>query len=220
MEVHSLEMGGTKPTFVKICGITRLTDARAAVRAGANAIGFMFAKSPRRISPLKASLLARHVHPSIKKIGVFVNRSLDEIFGIVDSVGLDGIQLQGDETPEMIDSIKKRDPSLFVAKVLRADAKESLSSAGDFSADAIFFDTKDPSRPEIAAPPVPIAWMKEYQDLPLVVAGGLNPENVGKVIKKLHPWGVDVSRGVESKPGKKDPDKIRAFVRAVRAAES
>lgn len=206
-------------TFVKICGITRLTDARAAVRAGANAIGFVFARSPRRISALKASALARHVHPSVRKIGVFVDQDPEEIFRIVDAVGLDGVQLQGNETPEMIDSIKGRDPSLFIAKVLRADVKESLAAARNFAVDAIFVDTKDPSRPEVASTPAPISWLGGMDDLPVVVAGGLNPGNVGKIVRNLRPWGVDVSGGVESKPGKKDAEKMKAFVRAVRAAE-
>lgn len=212
-------MGSRGPTFVKICGITRLRDARAAVRAGANAVGFVFAKSPRRISPLKASLLAGRLHPSLRKVGVFVDPDIDELFRIVEQVGLDGVQLQGTETPAFLESIRSRGSSLFLAKVVRATSRQAIESVRDFDVDAIFVDTKDPAQPEAESQRVEVSWLNGLSDVPLVVAGGLDVTNVAEVVKKVRPWGVDVSGGVETSPGRKDATKVQAFVRAVREAE-
>ncbi|MGH2811819.1 MAG: phosphoribosylanthranilate isomerase, partial [Actinomycetota bacterium] len=125
-------------TFVKICGITRLDDARAAVRAGANAVGFVFAKSPRRITPAGARRIAERLHPAVRRVGVFVDSPAERILEIVDQVGLDGVQLQGSEPPQMLDEIRRARPNLFLARVVRADRRQTIEGLSDSRADAMF----------------------------------------------------------------------------------
>lgn len=207
-------------TFIKICGITRLGDARAAVSAGANAVGFIFARSLRRVSATEASAITRHLHPAVNRIGVFVNADLNRILEVADRVGLDGVQLQGSETPEFVGRVKRARPSLMVFKAIRPQSAADVSGASAYEADAIFLDPRDPDNPFEAAAPIPPQWLGDVSSSRYVVAGGLSPENVGGLVTTLRPWGVDVSGGVESTPGKKDVARIRAFVRAVREAEA
>lgn len=204
-------------TFVKICGITRLSDARAAARAGANAIGFVFSPSPRRVSLARAAAISAHIHPSVMKVGVFVDAPLERVEEVVTGAGLDGVQLQGGENGEFIAEVRLRFPSLFVSKVIRVRTRTDVAQASEFSVDAILFDRKDPSRPTVRARPIPAAWLEGVQGR-FVLAGGLTPGNVGRLVRALAPWGVDVSGGVEERPGRKDPDVIRSFLRAVRRA--
>ncbi len=207
---------------MKICGITRVCDARVAVRAGANALGFVFAPSPRRVSPPVARAVARHVHPSVRKIGVFVDVPPERILDIVEEVGLDGVQLQGAEPPEVLRVLREALPRLFLARALHSsypDALRMAEEAMEATADAIIFDPKDPRAPAIPSEPIPVGWLEEACRLRVVVAGGLTPRNVGRLVRTIHPWGVDTSSGVEAEPGKKDPGKVRAFVQAVRRAE-
>lgn len=207
-------------TFIKICGITRLTDARAAVSAGANAVGFVFARSLRRVSANEAAAITRHLHPAVNRIGVFVNASTERILEVVDRAGLDGVQLQGAEPPEFLDRLREKRPSLTLFKVIRPLSAGDVARAAAYSADAIFLDPRDPDKPFEPAPAIPLSWLSEVPAERFVVAGGLNPQNVAGLVSNLHPWGVDVSGGVESGPGKKDGGLIRAFVRAVREAEA
>lgn len=207
-------------TFIKICGITRVSDARAAVRSGANAVGFIFASSPRRVTPAEVKQISQHVHPSVRKFGVFVGSSIEKILAVVDEAGLDGVQLSGDQLPSFIEGLRKAMPSLFITKVIRAIDETSLEIASSFSAaDAILFDPKDVEKPSEPSAPIPLDWLKEASVDRMIVAGGLDHQNVGDVVKAIRPWGVDVSSGVESSAGKKDPDKIRNFISAVREAE-
>lgn len=209
-----------RSTFVKICGITRLVDARVAVRAGANAIGFVFAPSPRRVSPVEAHEIGAHIHPSLRKIGVFVNSPNDQILEVVDLANLDGVQLQGTESAEIVTALKKSNPNLFVTQVVRALDEASVREASAGDADAVMVDTRDPSHPEVNAGPIPSSWLGGASIAKLIVAGGLTPSNVGWLVQEARPWGVDTSSGVESGPGRKDPDKIRAFMKAVREADA
>jgi phosphoribosylanthranilate isomerase len=214
---------GDSSTFVKICGITRVCDARVAVRAGANALGFVFAPSPRRVSPSAARAVARHVHPSVRKIGVFVDTPPGRILDVVEEVGLDGVQLQGAEPPETLEALREAIPRLFLARALHPDDPDALRTAAEVlgaMADAIIFDPKDPRAPSIPSEPIPVGWLEKVCRLRVVVAGGLTPRNVGRLVRAIRPWGVDTSSGVEAEPGKKDPGKVRAFVQAVRRAET
>jgi phosphoribosylanthranilate isomerase len=206
-------------TFVKICGITRLSDAQNAVRAGANAVGFMFAASPRRIPPSKAGRIGERLHPTVCKVGVFVDSSLDTIFGVVDEAGLDGVQLHGSETPEFVDRLRKARPGLLLFKAI-SPPRHQAAPAADFDVDAVFLDPKDPAQPLVPVAQISRAWIQDLPEGRYVVAGGLTPANVGELVRDLSPWGVDVSRGVEASPGKKDVSKVREFVRAVRKAET
>lgn len=207
-------------TFIKICGITRVADARVAVRSGANAVGFIFAKSPRRVTPSDVRQISRHVHPSVRKFGVFVDAPVEKILEVVDEAGLDGVQLSGNQPPSVIDELRKAMPYLFITKVIRPIDEGSLKIAGEYSAaDAILFDPKDVESPADRQRPIPIDWLKDVQVDRMVVAGGLTPQNVGDVVKAIRPWGVDVSSGVESSAGRKDHEKIRDFIAAVRDSE-
>lgn len=207
-------------TFVKICGITRLADARNAVRSGANAVGFVFAASPRRITPGAAARIAEHVHPSVRKFGVFVDAPLLKVAETVSQVGLDAVQLQGSETPSYIQQLRTLLHDVWVSKVVRVTSPSDLDGLPDFSADLVFVDSKDVAHPEHPGRRIPTEWLSALRVERLVVAGGLDPENVADVVRAVHPWGVDVSGGVEAAPGKKDPEKVTQFVKAVRHAEA
>lgn len=213
-------MEGAQPgTFVKICGITRVDDAREAIRAGATAVGFVFAPSPRRITAHRAREIVSAVHPSVRRIGVMVDPDIGEVQEVVAEAGLDGVQLQGAEPPEMVEEIRGRDPSLFIVKALRVRSQDDVASIGEWSSDVVFLDTKDPSEPEEARGPIPIEWLQGIDLGRTVVSGGLTPSNVGGLVSRLRPWGVDVSSGVEESPGLKNPAKVRSFLKEVRKAE-
>jgi phosphoribosylanthranilate isomerase len=210
------------PTLVKICGITRKRDALAAVRAGANAIGFVFAGiSPRYITTARAWGVAKDLHPSIRKFGVFVDAPVQRLLQMVDEVGLDAVQLQGDEGPGVVEELKSRRPELLVAKVIKPDGRSALDGAGRFAAaDLIFLDRKDPLDPASYGQAIPVSWLEGADLSKVIIAGGLNPSNVGEVVKSLRPAGVDVAGGVEEAMGKKDRFMMSAFVAAVRDADA
>jgi len=208
---------GTR-TFVKICGITRPEDARAAVRAGADAVGFVFAPSPRRISPSDAGAIADLLHPSVQRIGVFVDETPANVLQIIDQAGLDGVQLQGSESAQFVIDLRAERPALTIFKVVRSAAAGELAQAEGLEVDAIFIDPKDAADPTAPVEPIPVDTLRELS-IRFIVAGGLTPSNVGALVAEVRPWGVDVSGGVEERPGEKDPEKVRSFIRAVRDAE-
>ena len=214
-------------TFVKICGITSLGDAREAVLAGANAIGFVFAPSPRRVSAACVRAISARLHPAVRRIGVFVDDAPDRILEIAAEARLDGVQLHGNESVDLVRAIRVAAPRLFLLKVIRAGGPQPFTLAVDLLAealaDAVMVDTKDPAhlgaaRVTISAAGLPQGGAGAIDRL--VLAGGLTPTNVGALVRRMRPWGVDVSSGVESAPGRKDARKLRAFVRAVREAEA
>ena len=213
-------------TFVKICGITCLADAREAVRAGANALGFVFAPSPRRVSAARTRAISARVHPAVRRIGVFVDEAPARVLAVAAEACLDGIQLHGSESVDFVRAIRAAAPRLFLVKAIRVGGPQPLELAvqlrAEALADAVMFDTKDPA--DLLAGPVTISCDRLSEGVAgaidrLVLAGGLTPDNVGPLVRGMRPWGVDVSTGVESAPGRKDADKIRAFVQAVRQAE-
>jgi phosphoribosylanthranilate isomerase len=202
-------------TIIKICGIKSLNDAIAAIEAGADYLGFNFyTKSVRFIAKETCAEIVsalKKEHPGIKLVGVFVNSSVDEIKNILETCSLDFAQLHGDETPEMLNVLDGRAFKAFrgipaevngftrsgsPALLVDASVKGSYGGTGvtaDWSAAA-----------ELA---------KRH---PILLAGGLTPENVADAVRQVNPWGVDVASGVESTPGEKDPIKMKAFVNAVR----
>ncbi|MGH2688095.1 MAG: phosphoribosylanthranilate isomerase [Actinomycetota bacterium] len=210
---------------MKICGITRLADARVAIRAGANAIGFVFAPSPRRVSAARVRAFSSRLHPAIRRIGVFVDEPPDRVLAVAGEARLDGVQLQGIESVEHLRALRAAVPHLFVLKVIRTGGPQSLALGArmlvEGLADAVMVDTKDPADLTRAQETISAEDLGDGErgiDR-LVLAGGLTPANVGDLVREIRPWGVDVSAGVESAPGRKDADKVRAFVRAVREAE-
>lgn len=192
---------------VKICGITDIETALCAVGAGADALGFVFTESKRRISPERAREIIDSLPPFISRVGVFVNQPLEEVLQIAGHTGIDTLQLHGEETPEYC--------SAFNYKVIKAF---SVSSAYDFSAAALYranaflLDTSVPGQRGGTGKTFDWRLAEGFREGPLVLAGGLTPENVERAVKTVGPYAVDVSSGVET-GGRKDIKKIVEFVR-------
>lgn len=217
--------------WVKICGTTNLEDALLSVEAGADALGFIFAESPRRISAEQAQEMVRALPPQVEKIGVFVNADAEEIRRVVDAAGLTGVQLHGDEPASVLQEVARA--GVTVIKAMSAAQLEAMSDiagalAGEGTAalalpqfmDALLIDSGSRGR---GGTGVAFAWQEQRdvvrwmgENLRVIVAGGLMPANVGEAIRILEPWGVDVVSGVERAPGKKDAAKVRAFVQAAK----
>ena len=211
-------------TWVKICGITNLEDALNAVEAGADALGFVFyEKSPRKVDVETAREIVAKLPERVEKVGVFVNQIEDSICDVADRVGLTSVQMHGDdEDPHVADLVVARRPQLKVvvgismlrhrpegwAMMWRPDLGFAfLLDSGGGTGQTFDWD-KGTSAIEI---------IKHLG--PVVIAGGLNPTNVADAMRMLRPWGVDVASGVEARPGKKDPEKVKAFIAAVREAD-
>jgi len=212
-------------TWVKICGMTNLEDALAAVEAGADAVGFVFyEKSPRCVSVGTAREIVARLPESVEKIGVFVNEGEDIICDFADRAGLTGIQMHGDdEDPHVADLVVKRMPgvSVMAAVSMRRPAAQGWMMWHPDSVRAFLVDSGNSLKHGgtgevfdwVASVPVVDDIKRLFK---VVAAGGLMPGNVERAIETLKPWGVDVVSGVEARPGKKDAEKVRAFVRAVR----
>lgn len=195
---------------VKICGITNLEDARLAVDAGADALGFVFCEaSPRSVSPEQAAGIIRHLPPFIQTVGLFVNEALSVVNETADACGLDIIQLHGEESPEFCAAVSRR-----VIKALRIRDAASLKPMASYRVSAFLLDAWSSSAHggtgrtfnwDIAA-----GVAKRER---IVLAGGLTTGNVADAIRQVHPYGVDVSSGVESAPGTKDAEKVSEFIR-------
>jgi phosphoribosylanthranilate isomerase len=195
---------------VKICGITRLDDALHAVRAGADALGFVFhEKSPRNLSPEQASSIIRALPPFVQAVGLFVNADSAYVNATADLCRLDLVQLHGDETPEYCDLIKRR-----VIKAFRIKSLESIWPIKNYRVAGILLDAFSPKA--YGGTGATFNWeialvAREFG--PVILAGGLNPDNVRQAVEKVSPYGVDVSGGVEAAPGWKDPEKVTEFIR-------
>ena len=257
-------------TWIKICGITNLDDALAAIDAGANALGFVFyQKSPRHVTPEAARSIAAKIPRQMEKVGVFVNETVEHVRDTAKQVGLTAVQLHGDESTEFSRDLFKKlangtsRPTIFrsyPAKIFDAPAEQPVGwdpvAAGLVEPDEaykgkrvhkihvakngdLFLETHG-FRPGVLSGVLLDSSTAERRGgtghkfdwervqpwagiinsiSKLIVAGGLHPGNVQEAIHLLHPWGVDVSTGVEHEPGKKDPRKVRAFIHAVRAME-
>jgi phosphoribosylanthranilate isomerase len=198
--------------FVKICGTTSEADALLAVAMGADAVGFVFAPSPRQIAVGLASDIAKRLPPEVLTVGVFRDEAPARVVEIVNGAGLRAAQLHGHESADDARWVRLRVP--FVIKAFPAGAP-AVARAADYGADAVMVDSARPGSGQI------FDWeLAEVPDgLRLMLAGGLHPANVAEAIARVHPWGVDVVTGVERSPGVKDPVKLRAFVAAAKAAE-
>jgi phosphoribosylanthranilate isomerase len=216
--------------WVKICGHTSLADAQLAVEAGADAVGFVLAPSPRQITVPEVASIVSHLATPVEKIGVFVDAEFEQIESAVRDCGLTGIQLHfgaGRALPA-----KLRDqfgPTLRILQVMHfeAGAGDALTQrlseyARNPSIDGVLVDSRIGSA--VGGTGVAFDWAEARATifsaqgkLKLVAAGGLNPSNVAKAISTLGPWGVDVVSGVEESPGRKDPIKVREFVERARA---
>jgi len=211
-----------KRTLVKVCGITRPEDGLLAAEAGADAVGFVFyPKSPRKVDVAQAAAIARVLPPFLLRVGVFVDASRGEMTRVADEVGLDLLQLHGDEPVEALEDLPRR--ALKAVRVGRGfTSDEAMRYAG--RAAGIVVDTRLVGETVVpGGTGVPFDWslvrgLRDEVDF-LMLAGGLSPDNVAAAIGEVRPHAVDVSSAVERLPGRKDPDRLRAFVEAVRATE-
>lgn len=211
-------MASPENLVVKICGITRAMDGMAAIRAGADWLGFIrWSKSPRWRSVEAAAGLIRELRElaprPFQAVGVYVDAALDEIERDAVALGLDRVQLHGDETPGLAAAL-----SLPAIKVIRVRDARSLGRADDFPEIDLLADTFDPALPGGTGRGYDYRLLRDLTARRRVlIAGGLTPDTVGAVVASLTPFGVDVSSGVESAPGVKDHARIISFIQAARA---
>ena len=199
----------------KICGITRIDDALAAVAAGADAIGFVFyAKSPRAVTAAQARAIIAALPPFVTTVGLFVNASACELNETLDAVPLDLLQFHGDDTPGQCEGYHR--PYI---KALRVRAGDDIAAAcaAYASASGILLDTYVEGVPGGTGQAFDWSLIPQGLSKPIILAGGLSVQNVAQAIAQVQPYAVDVSGGVEMSKGIKDHDKIRAFMQAVRA---
>jgi phosphoribosylanthranilate isomerase len=208
--------------FVKICGITSVEDAQLAVDAGADAVGFVFfAMSPRKTTVERASRIVRVLPTTVRRVGVFVNETPEAMSRAAEEVGLDLLQLHGDEPAEALAGLAR--PVIKAVRVGRGFAQDEALRFAEKAA-GLLVDTRLPGETQLpGGTGVPFDWtlVKGLAErVPfLMLAGGLSPQNVAEAIRAVRPHAVDVSSGVEALPGRKDAEKVRAFVRAAREAE-
>ena len=212
---------------VKICGITRPEWAEAAAEAGADAIGLVFADSPRRVNAAEATRIIRALPPWIAPVGVFVDDDPMRIRAMA-ALGLVAAQLHGDEPPEILGELG----NLKVIKAFRIGSEADVAAAVEWKkqserlgrvADAYLVDARPPAGGPKGGSGHLADWRLAARMIlegltPLILAGGLTPENVAEAVAAVRPWGVDGSTGLETAPGHKSPEKMRAFVEAVRKA--
>ncbi len=207
-------MNGIK---IKICGITNADDAKVAVEAGADAVGFVFhSASPRRVEPDAARAIIAQLPPFVLPVGVFVNEEVKVVRDIMDACGLALAQLHGDETAAYCESLGRP-----VLRAIRLKDRGSLLALAEYKGRArvrgfvldAFSESAFGGTGRVAD------WVlaaEAAKAAPVLLAGGLTPQNVGEGVRQVRPYGVDVSSGVEASPGKKDQAKMRDFVQAVR----
>ncbi|MET0663463.1 MAG: phosphoribosylanthranilate isomerase [Ilumatobacteraceae bacterium] len=198
--------------FVKICGITNEDDALLAVAMGADAVGFVFAPSPRQIAPQVAYDITRRLPPEILTVGVFRTELPARVVDLAHKSGVKAVQLHGRETAEQCIEVAKQ--IRWVIKAFGSD-DENLPRADQFGTDLILLDAPSPGSGKV------FDWSlagDAPDSVRLILAGGLTPENVAAAVGEVQPWGVDVSSGVEREPGKKDALAVKRFIENARAA--
>lgn len=222
-------MSDTRP-WIKICGTTNLQDAQLAAELGADALGFIFAPSPRRITPIEASRIIGKLNPDLETIGVFVNQPPSVILQTAKRAGLSGVQLHGDEDPTQVGTLQtlmRREK--IEMKIYKAVPMSTIDDSFAWDGHAskmlagMVLDSGTPIQRGgtgrnfdwgTAAPLVRTLARRAK----VIIAGGLNPQNAAKALALFNPYGLDVVSGVECAPGKKDPEKLRAFFAAVHAS--
>jgi len=212
--------------WIKICGNTTLEDARFAAECGAQAVGFVFAPSPRRVEADLVRRITEQLPPQLEKYGVFVDAGFDEIVSAVNAGGLTGVQLH--RTADVLLPLRLREHFAGRVAILRVlhfmgpEFEQQLKELSR-SEDAVLVDSSTPRA--IGGTGTSFDWdkarstfLRAAPNLRVVAAGGLAPENVKQAIQTMRPWGVDVVSGVESAPGKKDPARVLAFIRQAQEA--
>lgn len=208
---------------VKFCGITSVEDAEKAVLAGPDALGFVFfKKSPRYVAPKNIETIVKNLPSLVDAVGVFVNEELGYIKECVDRCGLNAVQLHGDEDVRYcLDFKGLKMENVRLIKAIRVKDKESFSSIEEYPADAFLLDTYKSSFYGGTGQGFDrsLAVFAQEYGRPIIISGGLNPDNVHDMIKEIRPYGVDVSSGIESSPGKKSVELMEKFIKEVRRAE-
>jgi phosphoribosylanthranilate isomerase len=215
--------------WIKICGNTSLADAQLAAEAGADAVGFVFSPSARRVTAEEAAQIVPHLPAALEKIGVFVDAGFEEIVATVEAAGLTGVQLHFDAPAALAGQLRERFGSrLRILGVVHFDAragKRVAAIARDEYIDALLLDSRTAAA--VGGTGVAFDWdaargliFDADGPVKFIVAGGLTPENVAEAVATLRPWGADVVSGVEAAPGRKDAAKVRAFVANARAAKA
>jgi phosphoribosylanthranilate isomerase len=204
---------------VKICGITNAADALAAVEAGANLIGFNFyVKSPRHVTEAEAAKIRRQLPKKVEAVGIFVNAPVTEVIALCKSLKLDAAQLHGDESAEVVAAIASATP---VIKAFSVEPDFRLETLGEYpEAFAFLFDAAHTG--QYGGTGHATDWdvaRRAAVSHRIILAGGLKVENVAAAVRIVRPYAVDVASGVESKPGKKDHDRLREFIQEVRRGE-
>lgn len=200
--------------FVKICGITSEEDALLAVAMGADAVGFVFAPSIRQVQPPLVADIVKRLPPEILTIGVFRDEAPERVVEVINRTGLIGAQLHGHELPAVTKRVAEH--VRFVIKGFAA-SDPGLDRAAEHRADAVLMDAPTPGSGQL------FDWSltgRVAAGTRLLLAGGLTPDNVADAIAAVRPWGVDVSSGVESRPGHKDAVSVRAFVAAAKSVQA
>jgi phosphoribosylanthranilate isomerase len=203
---------------VKICGITSLRDGLAAVDAGADALGFVFyERSPRHVTRETAQQITRALPPFVTRVGVFVNPSEDFVRRTIEACSIDALQFHGEELPEFCEQFRMR-----TIKAFRMRDRGSISQLDRYRTEAWLLDSYVPGKPGGTGAQFNWDLAREAKELgrPIILAGGLTPENVGEAIRQARPFAVDVSSGVEAEPGRKDIKKIQEFMRAAKGVSS
>jgi phosphoribosylanthranilate isomerase len=201
--------------FTKVCGITNPGDARVAADAGADAIGLIFAESPRRVDVEEVQKISIALPDGVLKVGVFVDVDPEEVLRIAREVGLDLAQLHGDEAPETVAAI--RGAGLPVMKALRVRNAEALADIQSYEADLFMLDAWSARVRGGTGETFDWGLAKSVKGRGnIVVSGGLTPENVREAVEFFEPYGVDASSSLEERPGKKDGERVRRFVRAAK----
>lgn len=220
-------MSAASHLWIKICGNTTLQDAQLAAEAGADAVGFVFAPSPRRVTAAQVAAITPYLPSPLEKIGVFVDATLDEISATVRDCGLTGVQLHSESGPGITAQLRASfGMKLRILRVVHfgPDAADHAAAiTADENVDAILVDSRTATA--VGGTGVVFDWGTARETLfqstegrrRMVAAGGLTPDNVVEAIATLRPWGVDVASGVEMAPGRKDPRKVRDFIANVRA---
>jgi phosphoribosylanthranilate isomerase len=222
--------------WIKICANTSLDDANLAADAGADAVGYVFARSPRQVTAYQVAAIAPELSPEVTQIGVFNTQAFDEIEFALHTAGLHGVQLHGELDFQLAERLRNAfDSRFFLIQTLHwsldrdpaaseRTLRDELRAIGRHrAADAVLLDTRTASAS--GGTGRTFDWNRAHDviaaeagKLRIVLAGGLTPDNVAEAIRTLRPWGVDVASGVEFGPGRKDPARVRAFIRAARVA--
>jgi phosphoribosylanthranilate isomerase len=201
---------------VKICGITNVEDAQSSVDAGADALGFIFvAGTPRFVTPEAAARIIATLPPFVTPVGVFWDHAPGHVKAVADQCRLAALQFHGDEPPETLGGY-----DLPTIKAIKVKSPESLEALDRYPVSAILLDS--PARWSEGEPRAPIAWelvRRVATRRPVILSAGLTPDTVRAAVRLAKPFAVDVNSGVEARPGKKDPEKLRRFVTEAKAID-